>query len=430
MAKISSVLIAGAGPSGLTLALLLAKQGINITLVDMAPELDSAPRATHYSWPAVYELERAGVLEEVISKGFIVDNPVSWRRLDGTLLAQVDIESIPRDKRMVCLPLNHLTSILGEHLSKEPSATVLWNHKVVSVGQDTSQAWVDVETPSGKQVLKADYIVGCDGANSQVRRSLFGDADFPGRTWDEQIVATNAYYDMTKSGWGDDSAFIVDPEHWGMIAKIQPDGLLRISYGEVPGLSREEYIARQPMKFKAILPGNPDPDSFRLVSISPYKVHQRLARSLRVGKILLAADAAHLCNPFGGLGLTGGLVDVGNLYDCLLGIHQDLATEAILDRYSAVRRQKYLGIIDPVSSENLRRLKQDSEAADKDSLFEMLRKAKSDRALSVKLNEGLWSIMHDFRKEYKTETNSSTAVGGTKLAGDGFDEQAEPIPTA
>lgn len=157
----------------------------------MAPHLDSAPRATHYSWPAVYELGRAGVLEEVIREGFINDRPVSWRKLDGTLLAQVDIEPIPRDKRMVCLPLNHLTSILERHLSKEPSATVLWNHKVVGVGQDTSQAWVDLETPTGIQVLKADYVVGCDGANSQIRRSLFGDTDFPGKTWDAQIVATN-----------------------------------------------------------------------------------------------------------------------------------------------------------------------------------------------------------------------------------------------
>jgi len=82
-----------------------------------------------------------------------------------------------------------------------------------------------------------------------------------------------------------------------MIARIQTDGLLRITYGETPGLSREEYIARQPAKYKALLPGNPDPDKFKVMDISPYKVHQRLAKSMRVGRFLLAADAAHLCNP-------------------------------------------------------------------------------------------------------------------------------------
>ncbi len=160
----------------------------------MAPQLDPAPRATHYSWPAVYELQRAGVLEEVINKGFVVDQSVSWRKLDGTLLAQIDIEKVPREKRMVCLPLNHLTTILLDRISHEPTAQILWNHKVTKIGQDESKAWVDVETNDGEKSLEADYVVGCDGANSQIRRSLFGDWEFPGTTWDEQIVATNVRY--------------------------------------------------------------------------------------------------------------------------------------------------------------------------------------------------------------------------------------------
>ena len=82
-----------------------------------------------------------------------------------------------------------------------------------------------------------------------------------------------------------------------MAAKISNDGLWRVSYGELAGLSHEEIIARQPEKFKSILPGNPLPGEYQLVSISPYRVHQRLARSMRVGRFLLAADAAHLCNP-------------------------------------------------------------------------------------------------------------------------------------
>lgn len=307
------VIIAGAGPSGLVLALLLAKEGIKTTLVEMAPQLDPAPRATHYSWPAVYELQRAGVLEEVVEKGFIVDKSVSWRKLDGTLLGKIELQNQPRERRMVCLPLNRLTNILLEHISKQPTAQILWNHKVVKIGQDESKAWIEVETPTGEKRLEADYIVGCDGANSQIRKSLFGDWEFPGTTWEEQIVATNVsnssytgltdadafqvYYNVSVSGWGDDSAFIVDKEHWGMIARIQTDGLLRVSYGEVPGLTRDELIARQPMKFKALLPGHPDPGQYKLVSISPYKVHQRLAEKLRVGRFLLAADAAHLCNP-------------------------------------------------------------------------------------------------------------------------------------
>lgn len=80
-----------------------------------------------------------------------------------------------------------------------------------------------------------------------------------------------------------------------MVARISTDGMWRVSYGEIPGLSDEELIARQPMKFQKMFPGHPTAESgeYRLTNISPYKVHQRLAERMRVGRILLAADAAH-----------------------------------------------------------------------------------------------------------------------------------------
>lgn len=78
-----------------------------------------------------------------------------------------------------------------------------------------------------------------------------------------------------------------------MAAKITTDGMWRITYGELPGLSNEELKERQPMKFEAMLPGGPTPDKYKVVNFSPYRVHQRLAKRMRVGRVLLAADAAH-----------------------------------------------------------------------------------------------------------------------------------------
>lgn len=82
-----------------------------------------------------------------------------------------------------------------------------------------------------------------------------------------------------------------------MAAKITGDGMWRVTYGDVPGLTKEQYTERLPMRFKEILPGQPGPNDFKLVNIGPYKMHQRLAQSMRVGRFLLAGDAAHLCNP-------------------------------------------------------------------------------------------------------------------------------------
>lgn len=181
-----------------------------------------------------------------------------------------------------------------------------------------------------------------------------------------------------------DSNFIIDSVHWHMAAKITKDGMWRVTYGELPGLTRDELIARQPEKFKIILPGHPDPGDYKLVNISPYKVHQRLAKSLRVGRFLLAADAAHLCNPFDGLGLTGGIVDVGGLYECLKGIYTNVADDSILDIYSDVRRQKYLDMVDPISSENLRRMftVPPDEVLEKDEFLQLCKKAETDKELA------------------------------------------------
>lgn len=290
------VIVVGAGPAGLLLALLLGNRGIQVQVVEASDKLDEQPRATHYGPPAVYELRRAGVIEDIRKEGFI-PHGVCWRKLDGTFLAGLDGSVLDGDPdRLTCLPLNKVSKIMHNHVERLPSVEILWSHKVQKLGQDEHSAWVEVELSQGSKKLSADYVVGCDGANSQVRRLLFGDSTFPGRTWNEQIVATNTYYDCSKYGW-EDANFIIHPEHWFMAARITNDGLWRITYGEIPGLTREQYLERQPWKFEQMLPGHPKPSDYRMVNFSPYKVHQRLAPKMAVGRFLLAADAAHLCNP-------------------------------------------------------------------------------------------------------------------------------------
>ncbi|KAJ5726911.1 hypothetical protein N7493_005938 [Penicillium malachiteum] len=399
------VLIVGAGPSGLILALMLGKKGIPVRLLEASECLDDRPRATHYSPPAVYELHRAGLLEDMKAEGGFTPNGVCWRKLNGEVIASIPTrrsEESPSDP-MVCLPLNKLKNVLQRQISKLPHVEILYSHKVTGVGQDESKAWVEVDAPGGPQKLEAQYIAGCDGANSQVRRSLFGDMEFPGFTWDEQIVATNTYYPFEKHGFDWDSNFIIDPEHWFMAARISNDGLWRVTYGEVPGLSFKELKARQPTKFKAFLPGHPDPTDYKMVNFSPYKIHQRLAKRMRVGRVLLAADAAHLCNPFGGLGLTGGIVDVGGLSDCLDGIYTARTDDDILDIYDTIRREKYNNIVDPVSTANIRLLfEQDPETASVENEFlKTCKAAEMDPEVGAALGKAANALQYDFRQHYR-----------------------------
>lgn len=186
-------IIVGAGPAGLLLALMLAQQGVPVCVVDMEEGLDTRPRATHYGPPAVYELDRAGVLDEIREAGFD-PKKISFRRLDAdrSRYASLGHDANSEDpRRMACLPLNSMTKILLAHLERQPTASIRWKTKVVGLGQEEAQAWLDVESDNGRERLSAAYVVGCDGANSQVRRSLFGDWEFPGFTWEPQLVATN-----------------------------------------------------------------------------------------------------------------------------------------------------------------------------------------------------------------------------------------------
>ncbi len=183
------VIIVGAGPSGLLLGILLAKQGVKIQILEAADDLDKNPRAAHYAPSAVYDLNRAGVLDDVKRDGIHPD-AVCWREPDGTFIAGIksrfDIE-FP----MVCLPLDQLDILLLKHFLAAGDTEILWRHKVVSIEQDDNEARVHVETPEGNKTFGADYVVGCDGANSQIRRSLFGDFNYPGETLQKQIIATN-----------------------------------------------------------------------------------------------------------------------------------------------------------------------------------------------------------------------------------------------
>ncbi|KAF4470595.1 FAD binding domain-containing [Fusarium albosuccineum] len=362
----TQVLIVGAGPASQLLGLMLAKQDISVTIIEQSSKLDDNPRSTHYSPPAMKILNFAGVGEEVRAKGLAVDT-VAWRRLDGTYIAGISHET-QRDStdRMIALPLGELAEILYEHAKSLPKIKYLFDRRVVSIGQDESEAWVE--------------------AIDHRAAFLFGDWKFPGKTWDEQIVATNVYYDFDKFGFCD-SNFIIDPTHWYMAAKITKDGLWRVTYGEVPGLTPEELRKRQVEKFQTMLPGHPDPSMYKLANISPYKVHQRLAEKMRVGRFLLAADAAHLCNPFGGLGLTGGIVDVGGLYECLVGIYTGRADPSILDIYSDIRRKRYQEIVDPISSSNLRRMftVHPDKVLESDEFLQMCKKAENDPSLAAQM---------------------------------------------
>ena len=153
----------------------------------------------------------------------------------------------------------------------------------------------------------------------------------------------------------------------------------------------QEILDNQPAQFERILPGHPRPDEYTITDTSPYKLHQRCAEKFRVGRICLAGDAAHLCNPWGGLGLTGGFADVMGLADCLEGYATGQADENILDKYDEVRRAVFHDYIDPSSTANYLRISAlgTEDAIGKDPFIAMCVAAKRDPKVKEQMEKVL-----------------------------------------
>lgn len=186
------MIIVGAGPCGLSLSLVLAEAGIEVTVLDKGTTIDSRPRAVHLVGPAIQLFRRAGVLEDVRRNGFL---PKNWtfRKFDGTPIATIeDIAVSKSPDATTVLPIGMLCEVLLSHAEKKSHISLHWSHQVLDVGQNATSAWAIAKTPDGtEKQITGDFLCGCDGGTSQVRKSLLGERNFPGKTWDVQFVATD-----------------------------------------------------------------------------------------------------------------------------------------------------------------------------------------------------------------------------------------------
>jgi 2-polyprenyl-6-methoxyphenol hydroxylase-like FAD-dependent oxidoreductase len=183
--------------------------------------------------------------------------------------------------------------------------------------------------------------------------------EFEGFTWPDRFVATNIEYNFLDHGFAN-ANMLVDPVNWAVVGRLGRENLWRLTYGEDADLDEATILTRLPERFAKILPDPSEP--YRIDNFSPYRVHQRCAPSFRVERVLLAGDAAHACNPCGGLGLTGGVIDADALSDTLGAVILGKAKEEVLDFYSRERRRVFLEVASPLST-NFKRLLSESDPA-------------------------------------------------------------------
>jgi 3-(3-hydroxy-phenyl)propionate hydroxylase/6-hydroxy-3-succinoylpyridine 3-monooxygenase len=231
---------------------------------------------------------------------------------------------------------HQLAGIARDRLLAMPNAAIRFGTSLVTLAQDAESVRVSLEGPDGIEFLACKYLVGADGAGSMVRKCV--GLGFDGMTWPERFIATNVFHDFEPAGYAL-STMLIDNQWGAIIVKLNEAGLWRCTYMEGAECPENSFMERLPRAYDELLVGG---GGWKLDRASPYRMHQRCAERFRVGRVVLAGDAAHVTNPTGGYGLTTGLFDAYALWPTLAAVVLEGADPALLDRYAEDRRQIFV----------------------------------------------------------------------------------------
>ena len=328
------IVIVGAGPVGMTLALDLAQQNIAVIVLDDDDKLSAGSRAICFAKRTLEIWDRLGVGDAMVAKG------VSWNVgkvfFRDALLYSFDLlgEAGHRRPAFINLQQYYAEGFLFDTVAKTPLIDVRWRSRVVAVENDADRVTLNVETPDGPYAINADYVVACDGSRSTVRRLL--GLESKGQTFRDRFLIADVK--MT-APFPSERWFWFDPpfhRNQSVLLHRQPDNVWRIDFqlGWDADPEQEKKPERVRPRVQALL--GPDAE-FEFEWISVYTFACMRMERFRHGRVLFAGDAAHLVSPFGARGANSGVQDADNLGWKLGLVTRGEAPETLLDSYAAER---------------------------------------------------------------------------------------------
>ena len=336
MTNKTQIIIAGAGPVGCVVGLILARAGISVTILETENDLIPELRASTFHPPTLDMLDDLGVTPKLIDQGLITPK-IQYRDLEDGLVAEFDHALIDdRTKhpyRLQCEQFK-LTRIIAEMLKEFPQAEISFDSKFVDASQTDNAVRVFYETPAGSEQVTCDYLIGADGSRSEVRKSQ--KIEFQGFTYPEQFVTVSVPEDVDKivPGMGH-VCYIAHPTQW--CALIHAPDYWRFLFPIPMETTKEEAFDDDFLEGR-LQHLAPHQERYAIQLRTLYGVNQRVAETYRLGRILLAGDSAHVNNPLGGMGMNGGIHDGVNLADKLVRMYEGGETEELLNLYDRQRR--------------------------------------------------------------------------------------------
>ena len=387
MAKPDPVVVIGAGPVGLCLALALAQQGVAVVLIESMPDenfLDQVPRAGSNHPTTLEYFDRIGLYAKMEPRGLIAPKFQYLDRQDNALIAEFDHALLKDDTRFPYVLQCERIKIIEDALKMakaHPLIAVRMATEFVSFEQNADAVSAQVKNSAGEnETLRGRYLVSCEGARSIVRKDM--NVEFEGFTYPERTINIEVAYDFRKHGYTERN-YISDPvEYSNLFHWKGPPDRWRIHFPT--NIDDDEEMLKRPDALQARLKRFLGIDhDFEICGCNLYTVHQRVAKKFRDGRVLLAGDAAHVNSPIGGMGLNSGVHDAFNLADKLARILHGEADEAELDRYERQRRHVAVTHTQAQTIRNKRLLEERDPAVRRHNHDELRRQAE-DPALARK----------------------------------------------
>lgn len=391
------VVVVGTGPVGCVAGAMLASGGIDVTLLEAAPELPRELRASTFHPATLDLLDRFGVTDEMIHRGLIAPRFAYRDRRQG-VVAEFDLGALAdvtnHPYRLQCEQYK-LCEILLDRFRSMANVTVQFGAEVIGAVDHGDAA--SAQLASG-DTLVADAVVAADGAASAVRKSL--GLGFEGMTYEDRYLVLSTPFEMADHL--DDLAYvnyISDPDEWLVLLRTADlwRALFPVGDGEADAEALSDQSAQR--RLQGIVARN---EPYEVAHRTIYRVHQRVADRFLVGPIVLMGDAAHINNPLGGMGMNGGIHDAVLLGASLAAVLRgDISTDR-LAHHAELRRNLAIEYVRRHTHENAQSLAAPNSAARQRALDQMaVRAADPDDARAYMLQASMINAVNAMSTELK-----------------------------